>query len=211
MGIYAGNDTTGGLGSGDAVCGYGRIAWFNALARKRVRTSDSLAFFNSNLFGLISADLLSTVWMSERYSPDGTQEADRTAYYFEYPSVAALMVQRVRYGIDMGLDWVTVDPWGAPMGGMWRYALGDIDVSYAHDNVSVKVPILFFSGVPQAGDVRVTVTGLTAEKLFTVTNCEQEIAMRSDSKGVLTVAVQRGCHAGIQIVGTRGVVESLVV
>merc|ERR1712151_1428293 len=168
MGIYAGNDTTGGLGTGDAVCGYGRIAWFNALARKRVRTSDSLAFFNNNLYSLISADLLSTVWMSERYSPEGTQESDRTPYYFEYPSVAALMVQRVRYGIDMGLAWVTVDPWGVPIGRAWRYKLGGVDVSYAMDNVSIKVPTLY-ALVPETSEVHVTVTGLPADLMFAVT------------------------------------------
>lgn len=208
--IYVGSDTTGGLGTGDAVCGYGRIAWFNALARKRIRTSDSLAFFNKNLYSLISADLLSTVWMYERYSPDGTQESDRTPYYFEYPSVAALMVQRVRYGIDMGFDWVSVDPWGVPVGHTWRYALGNVDVSFAQDNVSIRAPTLS-ADVPKTDEVRVTVTGLTADQVFTVTCCQQVLAMQSDSRGVVTIAVQRGCPAGVQVVAARSEVDNLII
>jgi len=36
-------------GTGDSVCGMGRFAWFNALARKHVRTAAARDFFMKNV------------------------------------------------------------------------------------------------------------------------------------------------------------------
>jgi hypothetical protein len=40
----------------------------------------------------LTDELLATVWMHERFGPDGRQQNDRTSHYFEYPAVVALMV-----------------------------------------------------------------------------------------------------------------------
>ena len=67
-------------------------ARFNALARRRVGGEPERAFFNEHLLGKLSRELLDTVWMNERFGPDGLQQLDRTSHYFEYPAVTALMV-----------------------------------------------------------------------------------------------------------------------
>ncbi len=47
--LYEGNFSRPLGGTGDSVCGMGRFAWFNALARKHVRTPASREFFMNNV------------------------------------------------------------------------------------------------------------------------------------------------------------------
>jgi hypothetical protein len=74
-----------------------RIAYFNAMARRRLGLPRHRQFFLQRLLGVFAQDLESLVWMPERYGPDARPQADRTSHYFEYPAVTALMVFQVHY------------------------------------------------------------------------------------------------------------------
>lgn len=88
----------------------GRIAWFDSLARKVVGDEDG---FNALLLTPLQTKLLSTTWMHERLSCDGTQQLNRTNMYFEYPSIVSMLLSHVKYGIDLGYGGaVTVMPFG---------------------------------------------------------------------------------------------------
>ena len=81
----------------------GRIAWFDGLARKRYGDVDG---FHSYILTPLVKDLLSNTWMHERLNCDGTQQLNRTAQYFEYPSVVSMVVGHIVYGVELGLDEV---------------------------------------------------------------------------------------------------------
>mmetsp|Transcript_10174 Transcript_10174/g.17239 ORF Transcript_10174/g.17239 Transcript_10174/m.17239 type:complete len:181 (+) Transcript_10174:899-1441(+) len=51
--------------------------------------------------------------MHERLSCGGAQQLNRTSMYFEYPSTVAMLLSRVRYGIELGYGGsVAVRPFG---------------------------------------------------------------------------------------------------
>eukprot|EP00659_Diplonema_papillatum_P004349 gene4349-6733_t len=82
-------DATNCVGSntGDSATAMGRIAWFDALSRHR---QNDLAHFNDVLIGPLRDELLETTWMYERSNCNGTENIQRTPFYFEYPSVVAM-------------------------------------------------------------------------------------------------------------------------
>ena len=87
----------------------GRIAWFDAHARKVTGGAAALAAFDGAVAHL-SKDLIANTWMHERYGCDGQQQQNRTDKYFEYPSTVAMMLREVRYGINLGFDDVSIRP-----------------------------------------------------------------------------------------------------
>ena len=52
-------------------------------------------YVNSTFFHLRD-DVIRYTWIHERYGCDGLQQRNRTAYFFEYPSVVALMTHTIR-------------------------------------------------------------------------------------------------------------------
>ena len=87
----------------------GRIAWFDAHARKVTGGATALAAFDGAVAHL-SKDLIANTWMHERYGCDGTMQTNRTAAYFEYPSTVAILNREIRYGIEIDFKKVTVRP-----------------------------------------------------------------------------------------------------
>ena len=76
--------------------------------------------------------------MHERYTCDGQMMANRTNYYFEYPSVVAMLIREVRYGINVGLRSVKISPFGPSS---FTYDVGNVFVAYAAgDHVELEVP-----------------------------------------------------------------------
>lgn len=60
-------------------------------------------------------------------------------YYFEYPSLAAMLVREIKYGVELTLDAVTVNPFGAPAS--FEYHTGDVHVTLDPTAVSrLSVP-----------------------------------------------------------------------
>lgn len=57
----------------------------------------------------MQADQQRNTWMAERYTCDGLASHD--PFYHEYPEVIAMVIERVKYGISIGLRTVEVMPW----------------------------------------------------------------------------------------------------
>jgi hypothetical protein len=105
----------------------GRIAWFDSLARKVVGDEDG---FNALLLTPLQSKLLSTTWMHERLSCDGTQQLNRTNMYFEYPSIVSMLLSHVKYGIDLGYGGaVTVMPFGLDSSSSYPSSLSSSSLS----------------------------------------------------------------------------------
>lgn len=133
---YGPNDTTGAPHGniGDSWCAMGRIAWFDALGRKRFGDVDG---FERYVLHPLQDLLVQNTWMHERLHCDGSQELNRTAAYFEYPSVVAMLLREVRYGITLGFSTVTIAPFGI---NEFQYHIGNVHVDFSPTRVSMVLP-----------------------------------------------------------------------
>jgi hypothetical protein len=122
----------GGTVCGDSVVTLARIGWVDALARKQV---GDLQTFNDLLLTPLQNDLVENVWLYERYDANGTQI--RTSYYFEYPSLVTMMLREVRYGINIGVSDVSIDPF--PIAD-FSYHLGALNIEYSQSSVQIGLP-----------------------------------------------------------------------
>lgn len=174
---YGKHDTTAG-NIGDSWCSMGRIGWFDALSRKRY---GDLATFDDVLLDPLVGDVNRWTWLHERYSCDGTPQQNRTAMYFEYPSVTAMMLHYIRYGVQSSLKGLTVTPFGPHQ---FDYHVGNVRVSYS--------PSLVAMTTPGDGDRVFTVDGLSPNTLFAYsTTCPLSShavdgTVMSDSRGTVT-------------------------
>ncbi len=114
----------------------GRIAWFDALTRKRYGDADG---FDQHILSPLRAMLLKYTWMHERITCDGKPMVNRTAMYFEYPSVVAMLLRHVKYGVQLGYSNVTVDPFAVP-NKTFSYRVGDVNVDYSPTLARISVP-----------------------------------------------------------------------
>jgi hypothetical protein len=57
---------------------------------------------------LSQGKVLGSTWLTERQECNGSQTLRRNPAYFEYPSVLAMMLHRVRYGLELGFRTVNV-------------------------------------------------------------------------------------------------------
>ncbi|GBG32963.1 Hypothetical Protein FCC1311_091892 [Hondaea fermentalgiana] len=107
--IYYGPKDTASGNVGDSACAMGRIAWFNALARRRFGDLDT---FENGILSPLMRLLEEHTWMRERLNCDGSQNVGRTLNYFEYPSVVVMLLHHVRYGVHMGYREISIEPFG---------------------------------------------------------------------------------------------------
>lgn len=154
---YGKKDTINGH-VGDSWCSMGRIAWFDGHARKRV---GDLKTFNNAVLGPIQRDLLKDTWMRERYGCDGLQQKNRSEAYFEYPCTVAMLLREIRYGINIGLSNITVDPFGVSS---YSYHVGNVNVDYSSELVKISVPghgsrVYVIMGMESSKTFKVTVMG----------------------------------------------------
>jgi len=179
--IYYGKDATTGGNTGDSWCSMGRIAWFDAHARKLVGRPSDIAAFDADL-KLLQDDLIKNTWLNERYGCDGKQQPNRTTNYFEYPSTVAMLLREVRYGIRLGWNNVVVDPMGPSS---FNYHVGNVNVDYAPISLAFDVP-------GAAGATKYEVHGVRPSTMFTVVlgaGCAASGAassVASDATGLLT-------------------------
>ena len=205
----------GGDVCGDSVVTLARIGWVDALARKVVRDEQTFAQL---LLAPLQQDLMSDVWLFERYDANGTQI--RTANYFEYPAFVAMMQWEVLYGVEVGLKHVTVDPLPYKP---FSFLAGDVGsnsrirIKYSADLVELTLP---GAGGGAGGDrdddaartveKAVSVHGLTPTAQYSVSSSCQEsqesqegstvaqmssAPVSSDADGVLTFTASfaQGC------------------
>jgi hypothetical protein len=66
-------------------------------------------------------------------------------YYFEYPSFASMLLREIRYGVELSLDAVSIDPFLTPRDASdtdtaFQFHAGNVRVSYSRDKVVVSTP-----------------------------------------------------------------------
>lgn len=192
---YGKQDTTHG-NVGDSWCAMGRIAWFDAHARKLMGRAADRAAFDAQL-GLLSRDLIADTWMHERYGCDGKQQPNRTWAYFEYPSTVAMLLREVRYGIR--LDWaeVQIAPFGPTS---YAYHIGNVHVDYSADAIALSLP--------GTGRRTFTIEGLTPLSRFVFSlegacaSAQLPADTMSDAQGQLVFSAPVG--AGCVVRGVLG-------
>lgn len=109
--------------------------WADAIARKKV---GDLKTFETLLLEPLQQDLVRDTWLYERYDSTGNQI--RTAFYFEYPSLVAMMLTEIRYGVEMNLKTITINPFQAPGALDYSFSFGSIFVEYASSAVTFRFP-----------------------------------------------------------------------
>eukprot|EP00698_Gefionella_okellyi_P003010 TRINITY_DN12839_c0_g1_i1.p1 TRINITY_DN12839_c0_g1~~TRINITY_DN12839_c0_g1_i1.p1 ORF type:complete len:766 (-),score=178.45 TRINITY_DN12839_c0_g1_i1:39-2336(-) len=165
---------------GDSWCSMGRIGWFDSLARRRMGDQKT---FDDILLNPLRDDLLANTWLRERYSCDGTQQLNRTQYYFEYPAVVSMLLRQVRYGVNLELRNVTIAPFGPTA---FSYHIGDVNVDYAPSAVTISVP--------NGGAKVYRLERLLPVTKFALTVCGAEAgAVTSDQDGTVVFTAATGC------------------
>lgn len=153
--VYYGKEDTTHGNVGDSWCSMGRIGWFDALARKKY---SDLETFHNVLYEPIRDDLNRWTWLRERYGCDGLLQQNRTEYYFEYPSVVAMMAKEIKYGVILGLNTIRIEPFGPTE---FRYHVGNVLVDYSRERVLMRIP--------GSGSRHLVIKGLVASKAYKVT------------------------------------------
>eukprot|EP01065_Artemidia_motanka_P032238 TRINITY_DN3925_c5_g1_i1.p1 TRINITY_DN3925_c5_g1~~TRINITY_DN3925_c5_g1_i1.p1 ORF type:complete len:826 (+),score=258.54 TRINITY_DN3925_c5_g1_i1:45-2522(+) len=130
----------GGQYCGDSVVTMGRVAWADAHARKRARDIKSL---DSEIISPVQSKLQNHTWMYERYTCGA--QGIRTPFFFEYPSVLAMLLREIRYGLNVGLQSVDIDPLQALKtpgeGYAFKWRIGNVFVAYnSSEGLDASVP-----------------------------------------------------------------------
>lgn len=199
---YGKDDTTHG-NVGDSWCSMGRIGWFDALARKRYGDQKT---FDGMLLDPLIGDVNRWTWLHERFGCDGKPMANRTSHYFEYPSVTAMMVHYIRYGIQLGFDSVVLAPFGPTE---FKYHVGSLHMEYDSKAGTVEL------AVSAQGSRTITIEGFKADHEFEygikagqaeapwpqqLCSATASGKAKSDSHGRLTFEIVVGDKAGPCIV-----------
>ena len=127
---YGPQDCFGG-NTGDSATAMARIWWLDLASR--YATGDVTSFYR--YFRPVQDDLLQHTWLTERYDARG--HSIRAPYYHEYPEITAMVLREMVYGIDIKINRVQIKPFGVHS---FHYEMGDIDVSYSPDLVSLYIP-----------------------------------------------------------------------
>eukprot|EP00455_Lapot_gusevi_P006217 TRINITY_DN12661_c0_g1_i10.p1 TRINITY_DN12661_c0_g1~~TRINITY_DN12661_c0_g1_i10.p1 ORF type:complete len:329 (-),score=53.37 TRINITY_DN12661_c0_g1_i10:119-1105(-) len=119
--------------TGDSAVTMARIGWADAHARRR---SGDLRTFEDKLLEPLVNDILATTFMYERYDCQG--RGVHNPFYIEYPELISMLLREVRYGIQIGLATIIIDPFGRSS---FSYHIGNVHVEYRTDYVRVNVPV----------------------------------------------------------------------
>ena len=176
---YGSADTYNG-NTGDSAVTMGRIGWADGLARQ---AAGDLSSFNNLILDPIIGQVNTSTWLPERYDCSGN--VAHNPYYHEYPEMAVMLMREVRYGINLGLGTVSIDPWGA---GSYSYHVGDVNVDYSQRSTTLNLP--------GSGTRSYTISGLTPGGSYLVVATgggpAQHQSGRSDAQGTLTFTAPAG-------------------
>jgi hypothetical protein len=178
---YGEDDTTSG-NTGDSWCAMGRHAWFDSLSRKVVGDWDG---FDKLLLTPLQTHLIESTFLHERLGCDGKQQQNRTAMYFEYPSVTAMMTMKIKYGIQPGLADFTVEPFldgDEDVSFVWE--VGTLSVAFSQSEVRIKAPR--GTGSSDARMTQIRVSRLAKGSVYNVnTPCDEddEKVVQTDNEG----------------------------
>ena len=126
-------------------------------------------------------------------------QTNRTAAYFEYPSIVAILQREIRYGIEVDFAHVTVNPLMSKPG-PFAYHVGNVNVDYKPSGVStVDVPAA--PGVQKEHRLH----GMVANGEYTISaggscalTADAAMALASP-QGVLTFVADGSCAGGVRV------------
>lgn len=126
-------------------------------------------------------------------------QTNRTAAYFEYPSIVAILQREIRYGIEIDFAHVTVNPLMSKPG-PFSYHIGNVNVDYKPRNVTtVDVPAPTgvlkehrLHGMVPSGEYTISASGSCAQSV-------ELTAATATAAGLLTFAVDGSCAGGVRV------------
>lgn len=163
------------------------VGWADAHARKRVRDIDT---FDRLLLEPLQQDVVEYTWLYERYDTAGQQT--RTPFYFEYPSLVTMMLTEIRYGVEMGLASLTVNPFRKEEQASqpFAFSFGGVDVKYDPSPADPSAPVAALRFLGQGVERKVAVHGLTPDTAYEVLgsgDCgkQSDVTASSSDRGLL--------------------------
>jgi hypothetical protein len=184
--LYGPADTYGG-NTGDSATTMGRIGWADGHARRAVGDA---ATFSNLILDPIQQQVDAATWLPERYDCSGN--VAHSPYYHEYPQMAVMLMREVRYGINLGLGTVAIDPFGPAD---YHYHVGDVNVDYSRSQVTLNLP--------GSGIRAYTVTGLVPDAGYLIRSTGRQAAepqiVRADARGVLTFSAPAGPRSAVRV------------
>jgi len=106
-GRYMGSEQTNGGMTVDSSVAMARVFYLDAIALRRVNDVSTFR----RMLTVMQVDQRRNTWMAEWYNSEG--QATHDPFYHEYPETLAMVIQRVKYGIKIGLRNIEVLPWVA--------------------------------------------------------------------------------------------------
>lgn len=117
-------------------------------------------------------------------------------YYFEYPSLVAMLLREIKYGVELTLDAVKIDPFGAPA--TFQYHTGDVNVALDPSGVS-------HVSVPGSGLFTFSLQSMVAGAVYRVSAAEgcrtawSGVQLQADTAGKLSFSAPRGTDCALVI------------
>lgn len=124
---------------GDSAVSMGRIAWQDGLARQAIGSDQAATTFDQLILGPLQADVLKRTWLPERFDCQGRDA--HSEQYFEYASVAGMLIFEIKYGIKLLPSSITIDPLG---GNAFVFEISGLQLSYSHTLVHIQLPTSHF-------------------------------------------------------------------
>ena len=136
-----------------------RIGYIDAIARKQI---GDLETFENLILLPLQIDLIQYTWLYERYDSNGNQI--RTPYYFEYPSLITILLREIKYGINIELNKIHINPFPAQS---YNFSLGFLTIEY---NIPNRVVLNLPGVLSTAKEKEVIIENLALSTLYTINN-----------------------------------------
>ena len=182
---YSGNSSdcyiVGGDYCGDSIVTLARIGYIDAIARKQI---GDLETFEKLILLPLQKDLIQYTWLYERYDNNGNQI--RTPYYFEYPSLITILLREIKYGINIELNKIHINPFPAQS---YNFSLGFLTIEY---NIPNRVVLNLPGVLSTAKEKEVIIENLALSTLYNINNtCVQYDTTSTSSNNNMVVETNK--------------------
>jgi hypothetical protein len=158
----------------DSAVTVARIGWLDAYARKYI--GDSKTFFDV-LYNPLRSDVIEYTWISERYNCEGVPS--RHEYYHEYPEIALMMMREIKYGISIGFQTISIDPF---LSDPFVYSTGDLNIRFSQSLIQVYIPVSLIS---QDSTINYKITQLHSNTKYQIDVGHTRFEKDTSSEGIL--------------------------
>lgn len=182
--------------TGDSAISMGRISWADAMARKRMGDAANAAVFTDLVLGPVQYELLANTWMNERYQCQGLPA--HSDHYIEMPEIVGMMLVEVKYGIELGFNFIGVDP---IMGfDAFDFAVGTVGGASATGiHIGYYNHTGFTATLPYTGPAKQFVVGKMQQGSYNIAPTGQNVNVGAD--GILRFTGAAG--AGVTVTATK--------